>query len=63
MAAKKATTAKKETAAKPAAKKASAKKSVSFEDIQKRAFEIYLSNGGAQSAEQNWAQAEKELSK
>lgn len=63
MAAKKATTAKKETSAKPAAKKASAKKTVSFEDIQKRAFEIYLSNGGAQSAEQNWAQAEKELSK
>jgi hypothetical protein len=64
MAAKKATTAKAE--AKPAAKKVSAKKQtaiVTFEDIQQRAFEIYVSNGGAQSAEQNWAQAEKELSK
>jgi hypothetical protein len=64
MVAKKATTAKAE--AKPAAKKVSAKKQtaiVTFEDVKRRAFEIYVSNGGSQSAEQNWAQAEKELSK
>ncbi len=48
---------------KPAAKKTNAKKSVSYEDISKRAFEIYVSNGGSASAEQNWIQAEKELSK
>ncbi len=64
MAAKKATTEKAET--KPAAKKVSAKKQtpiVTYADIQQRAFEIYASNGGSQSAEQNWQQAEKELSK
>lgn len=58
MAAKKTTTVKA-----PAAKKASAKKTISFEDIKKRAFEIYVNNGGNSSAEQNWLQAEKELSK
>ncbi|MCX6181065.1 MAG: DUF2934 domain-containing protein [Bacteroidetes bacterium] len=59
---KKAPAVKVETA-KPAAKKASVKKSVTFEEISKRAFEIYVSNGGSASAEQNWIQAEKELSK
>ncbi|MFM7023424.1 MAG: DUF2934 domain-containing protein [Flavobacteriales bacterium] len=61
MAAKKSTTA---TTAKAApAKKASVKKSVSFEEISKRAYEIYVNSGGSSSAEQNWLQAEKELSK
>ncbi len=62
MAAKKATT-ENITTAKPAAKKASVKKSVSYDEISKRAFEIFISNGGSASAEQNWIQAEKELSK
>ncbi len=62
MATKGTTTKKKETA-KPAAKKTTKKQQtlVSFEDIQKRAFEIFVSNGGSTSAEENWAQAEKEL--
>jgi hypothetical protein len=61
--------ASKEAPAKASVKKASTvkvaavKKSVSHEDIKKRAFEIHLSNGGNASAEQNWIQAEKELSK
>ena len=62
MAAKK-TAAVKAQAAKTTEKKASAKKTLSYEDISKRAFEIYVSNGGSASAEQNWIQAEKELSK
>jgi len=44
-------------------KVAAVKKTVSHEDIKNRAFEIHLSNGGSASAEQNWIQAEKELSK
>ena len=62
MAAVKKATAVKAESAKTTTKKASTK-TVTFDDISKRAFEIYVSNGGSTSAEQNWIQAEKELSK